>query len=248
MHLMNYANTAKIFVRENTPAILTAFGVTGTLTTAYFAARAAYDSYPVITNYEEFNGIPDSTREMYIQRGKLVWKLYIPAVVSGTSTVLCIVIAAKVGSRRTAAITAAYTLSERALTEYREKVTEVLGENKERKIRDQIAQDQVKANPPAPTIITGDGKVLCYEQFTGRYFTCTMEDLRRALNNVNAKLIKHDIATVSDFYDEVGLPYTSYSSEVGWESSKLLDLEFSTVLSEDDRPCIAFAYNYTTPV
>lgn len=248
MHLINYANTAKIFVRENTPAILTAFGVSGTLGTAYLAARAAYESYPIIKEHEDAGGIPDSTRQMYIERGRLVWKLYIPAVVSGTSTVLCIVIAARVGSRRTAAITAAYTLSERALTEYREKVTEVLGENKERKIRDEIAQDKVSANPPSPTIITSDGKVLCYEMFTGRYFSCTMEDLKRALNNINAKLIRHDIATVSDFYDEVGLPYTSYSSEVGWESARLLDLEFTTVLSEDSRPCIAFAYNYTTPV
>jgi hypothetical protein len=248
MDLTQYFNVARGFVRDNSPAILTALGVTGTLSTAYLTGKAAYESYPVIANYEHYNGIPDSTREMYIQRGKLVWKLYIPAFVSGTSTVLCIVIAARVGSRRTAAITAAYTLSERALVEYREKVAETIGTNKEQKLRDEIAQDKVAANPPSPTIITGDGQVLCYEMFTGRYFNSTMEHLRRAENNINAYLIKHDRATVSDFYDEVGLPYTSYSGEVGWESDKMLELEYSTVLSEDSRPCIAFAYNYTTPV
>lgn len=248
MDVMTYANVARNFVRDNTPAILTAFGVTGTLGTAYLTGKAAYESHPIIADYEYANGIPDSTREMYIQRGKLVWKLYIPAIVSGTSTVLCIVIAARVGSRRTAAITAAYTLSERALVEYREKVTETLGANKEQKLRDELAQEKVAKNPPGPTIITGDGQVLCYEMFTGRYFNSTMENLRRAENNINAHLIKHDRATVSDFYDEVGLPYTSYSGEVGWESDKMLELEYSTVLSEDSRPCIAFAYNYTTPV
>lgn len=248
MDLMQYANVAKSFVRDNSPTILTALGVTGTLSTAYLTGKAAYESYPIITNFEFENGIPDSTREMYIQRGKLVWRLYIPAVISGTSTVVCVIVAARVGSRRTAAITAAYTLSERALVEYREKVTETLGTGKEQKIRDELAQDKVTANPPAPTIITADGKVLCYEMFTGRYFNSTMEDLRRAQNNVNAHLIKHDRATVSDFYDEVGLPYTSYSDEVGWESDRMMLLEFSTVMSEDSRPCIAFAYNYTTPV
>lgn len=248
MDVMTYANAARSFVRDNTPAILTAFGVTGTIGTAYLTGKAAYESYPIITRYEAFHGLPDSTREMYIRRGKLVWKLYVPAIVSGTSTVLCIVIAARVGSRRTAAITAAYTLSERALVEYREKVSETIGAGKEQKLRDELAQDKVAKNPPGPTIITGDGQVLCYELFTGRYFNCTMENLRRAENNINARMIKHDRATVSDFYDEVGLPYTSYSSEVGWESDKMLELEFSTVMSEDSRPCIAFAYNYTTPV
>lgn len=248
MPLMNYANLARGFVRENTPVILTAFGATGAVGTAYLAGKAAYESYPIIHKYESFHGIPDSSREMYIQRGKLVWKLYVPAFVSGTSTVLCIVVAAKVGSRRTAAITAAYTLSERALVEYRDKVTEVIGEGKERKIRDQIAQDKVALNPPGPTIITGDGKVLCYELFTGRYFNSTMEDLKRAQNNVNARLLKHDVAAVSDFYDEIGLPYTSYSCNVGWTSAKLMSLEYTTVLSEDNRPCIAFEYNYTSPI
>ena len=248
MPAMDLINPTRAFIRENTPAILTAFGATGAVGTAYLSAKAAYESYPIIQKYEAYNGIPDSTREMYIQRGKLVWKLYIPAVVSGTSAVLCIVVATRVGSRRTAAITAAYTLSERALVEYREKVTEVLGENKERKLRDELAQDKVASNPPGPTIITGDGQVLCYELFTGRYFNSTMQDLQRAENKINSKLIKHDVAAVSDFYDEVGLPYTSYSDEVGWQSDKMLELEFSTVMSEDSRPCIAFGYNYTTPV
>ena len=248
MSLMEFANPARAFIRDNTPAILSAFGATGAIGTAYLSAKAAYDSYPIIQEHEEIHGIPDSTREMYIERGKIVWKLYIPAIVSGTSTVLCIVVAARVGSRRTAAITAAYTLSERALVEYREKVTEAIGAGKEQKIRDEIAKDKVEANPPGPTIITGEGQVLCYELFTGRYFNSTMENLRRAENNVNGALIKHDYATVSDFYDQVGLPYTSYSSEVGWTSEKLLDLDYSTVMSEDGRPCIAFAYNYTTPV
>ena len=248
MDVMQYANVAKGFVRDNSPAILTAFGVTGTLGTAYLAGKAAYESYPIIHKYEAFNGIPDSTREMYIQRGKLTWKLYIPAIVSGTSTVLCIVVAARVGSRRTAAITAAYTLSERALVEYREKVTEVLGEGKEQKLRDELAQEKVAANPPSPTFIHTTGEVLCFELFTGRYFSSTMEQLKRAQNAVNAKMLKHDRATVSDFYDEIGLPYTSYSDEIGWESDKLMELQFSTVMSDDDRPCIAVDYNYSTPV
>jgi hypothetical protein len=50
-------------------------------------------------------------------------------------------------------------------------------------------------------------------------------------------------ASLSDFYHLIGLPSTSFSDEVGWTSDKLLELEISTVLSEDERPCLSIGFN-----
>jgi hypothetical protein len=231
--------------RVNSPVILTAIGVSGTITTAYLTGRAAYESAFVILEKEhELETGYLTTKE----KTEYVWRLYIPATVSGVATIVCIIGATRIGARRAAALTAAYSLSDKAFAEYREKITESIGAKKEKALRDEIAQQQITQNPPTKElIIAGSGSVLCCELFTGRYFHSDMETLRKAQNDINAKLVGHEYASLADFYYIVGLPYTSYCSDIGWTSDKLMSLDFSTVLSDDNRPCIAFDYNYTKP-
>jgi Family of unknown function (DUF6353) len=53
-------------------------------------------------------------------------------------------------------------------------------------------------------------------------------------------------ASLSAFYDEIGLPPTPYSDTVGWNSLReMVDVQYSTVMSADDRPCIAI--DFVTP-
>lgn len=231
------------FTRMNSQIILTGVGISGTITTAYLTGKAAYRSAYVLLDEKAFDGYGLENKEKFL----LVWKLYIPATVAGSLTIAAMLSATKIGTRRTTALTAAYSLSEKALTEYREKIVETVGKNKEKQLRDDIAQDKVSSNPP-PTFIVGSGTVLCCDLFTGRYFNSDMETLRKAQNDINAYLVRHDRATLSHFYDMIGLPNTTYSWDVGWTSDKFVELHFSTVLSEDNRPCIAFEFNYTKPV
>jgi hypothetical protein len=227
-------------VTQNSTSILTALGISGGITTTVLSAKAGYKSALIIEAYEQEYGLLVTRREKI----ELVWKYYIPAAISGGVSIASIIASTKISSRKTAAITAAYSLSEKAFLEYKDKVTETLGDKKEKKIRDEIAQDRVSSNPPSSVVI-GSGPILCCDLFTGRYFNSDMETLRKAQNDINAYLMRHDRAALSHFYDMVGLPHTSHSWDVGWTSDKLLELEFSTVLSEDKKPCLAFEFNYT---
>lgn len=227
-------------VKSNSPVILTALGVSGTVTTAYLANRAGYRHARRIG--EEAADL--SPRE----EAELVWKLYIPTGVSGAFTIGCIIAASRAGSRRAAAITAAYSISEKAFSEYKDKVIEKFGETKEQQVRDDVAQDRVNKDPIQPIIVTTGGDVLCHEQYTGRFFKCDMESLRKAENKINAQMIREYQATLSDFYYLIGLPPTQYSTELGWNSDKLMSLYFSTVLDPDNRPCLSFEYNYVRPL
>jgi hypothetical protein len=180
---------------------------------------------------------------------KLVWKLYIPAGISATSTITCLVGANRVSFKKTMAAQAAFAVSERVFSEYRDKVIEEYGDRKDQSIRDKIADEQVKKTAPSPDIIiSGPGNVLCCELYTGRYFTSDMETLRRAVNDLNSRLLKHDYATFDDFYHLIGLNQTSSSGHMGWKTPKMLELSFTTVLTEDNRPCLAFEYNYMEPL
>ena len=55
---------------------------------------------------------------------KTAWKCYIPAAVTGTVSVACLIGASSVNARRNAALTAAYTISESTLRDYQKKFEE----------------------------------------------------------------------------------------------------------------------------
>ncbi|MET0785909.1 MAG: DUF6353 family protein [Paenisporosarcina sp.] len=233
-------------VKSNSNVILSVLAGVGTVTTAYLAAKASFKAADVIRNHESANGVIDDPKERFKDHTKLVWKLYIPPAISTVTTVGCIIALNRVGIQRTLAARTLLDASEVALAEYRDKVREELGPRKDQAIRDKVAEDRVKDNPPPSReiMMTGPGNVLCCELFTGRYFVSDMEKLRRYINQINDKLLKHDYATLDDFYHLIGLNSTSNSGRMGWKSDRLLEFEFSVILTEDDRPCIAFAYNY----
>jgi len=72
-----------------------------------------------------------------------------------------------------------------------------------------------------------------------------METLRKAVNTINAKLNHEMYAYLTDFYDLVGLKDNSVGQTLGWDSDKLLDITYDTVMSDGGIPCISIEYNYT---
>lgn len=239
MNFTKLMRSAQRFTVSNSPAILTTIGAVGTITTAYLSGRAAFEASKQL---ERGAVHPDnlSTREKFEE----TWKLYIPAAVMGTLTIAAILCANRISAQRAAALAAAYAISERTLEEYKDKVLEKMGKRKEQEVRDEIAQDRVRRDPVTSkeVIITGNGKVLCYDDYTGRYFESDMETLRKAQNDINRQVINDHYASLSDFYDAIGLPQTGVSDSVGWNLDKELELHFSTTLSDDNRPCIVITF------
>lgn len=234
------AKRAEKLLIDNSPLILTGLGAAGTIATALFTGRASFKAADILA--KEDADLPLK------EKAKLTWKLYIPAVTTGAITVTAIILANRIGTRRAAALAAAYSLSEKAFAEYKDKVIEKLGERKEEAVRAEIAQDRIdKHTPSGQVIISGNGDVLCYDEISGRYFMSDMEKLRRVQNDLNHTILHYMYASLHDFYESIGLPPTKYSSEVGWTNDAMLDMKFSTCLSEDNRPCISIGY-VTYPV
>ncbi|QPL14695.1 membrane protein [Gordonia phage Schwartz33] len=254
MSLSEVAKNVEKFAITNSPAILTATAVTGTITAAVLTGQASFKAARLIAEAEseKIQVAPDAidvrgpleTKE----KVELVWTLYIPAVTVGVTTVAAIVMANQIGTRRTAAMAAAYSVSEKAFGEYREKVVTKLGEKKEQGVRDEIAQDRVDANPPTARqiVMVGESEVLCFDQFSGRYFNSTMENLKQAQNELNFQIINENYASLNDLYDQIGLPLIEIGDEFGWSADNKVELRFSTVFSTDQRPCIAIDYS-TSP-
>lgn len=236
-------------VEDNSTTILTGIGVAGTVTTAVLTGRASFKAARIIAEEgrqlnHNSEGLVDATDLAAIDKVKLIWPQFIPAVGVGGLTVAAIIFANRLSAKETAAMAAAYTMSDRTFQEYKEKVQEKLGQKKETDIRDEVAQDRINRNPPdaRTIIITGGGDILCYDVVTDRYFNSTVENIKRAENAVNGEIANHDAVPLSRFYDQIGLRPTPYTEEIGWNIDNRCEVQFSTVLSPDQRPCVSIDF------
>jgi uncharacterized OsmC-like protein len=257
-----FKNVGKV-AAENSPALLTALGVSGALTTAYLAAKAGFKSKDVLVEAEEAkreehftdqtNDAGESVEVEFKglttqEKVEAVWHLYAPAAASAALTVAAIILAARVADRRNAALAAAYTTVEKSYTEYRAKNVEKIGVKKEKDLRDEIALDQIDKHPfrDSTFVVTGKGNTRCFDAYSGRYFTSDAESIRQAVNNINALIINDGYASLSDFWEELDIPSTTDSGEMGWNTDKLIEISQpfpARVSPEDGEPCLVLVFN-----
>lgn len=246
MDLGQIAKAVEVAVKHNSPAILTGVAVVGTISTAVLSVRAAY-RVGKDENAQHYESLMLRGETVNLSTKELVqtyWKEFIPPVVVGTATIACTIGANHVSSTRAAALASAYSISEKAFTEYRAKVAEQYSVAKEQKIRDAIAQDRVTENPPkiSEIHITEATEQPCYESMTGRYFKTTVEKLNKARNDFNKQLLDEGYASMNDFWDLLGLEGTTVGTELGWTSDSLLEIHITTTLSPDGKPCLSLGY------
>lgn len=241
-----YKRVIKLTV-DNGPAVLTSVAVAGTVATAYLTGRATFKAATILGDEAE-KRILHEREELRVfptkDKIKLVWTQYLPPAGMAVTTIGCIVFANRISAKRLAAVAAAYSLSEKRFTEYKDKIQEKMGLSKEQAARDELAQDRVNANPPTgQQVFVNDGQVICFEDWTGRYFKSTVETLKKAMNDINYQILEDRYATMADFYDKVGLENTKMANEMGWNIEHPMDLYFGTTIADNGQPCIVLTYN-----
>lgn len=249
MNKINLAQVTKnvqLVIRKHQPEILTGIGIAGMLTTTILAVKATPKALDLMAEIKEKHA-DDIDRKAYAK--DIITKVvpvYLPSAAVGGLALSCLIGASSVNYRRNAALATAYTLSEKALTEYQEKVVETIGEKKEQVVRAAIAKDKVDNNPVSDkeVIITGNGDTLCYDTISGRYFESDIEKIKRAENELNHKLLREDYVSLNEFYDEIGLSFTKLGDEIGWQVDKgLIELNFSSTLTHTGKPVLVLDYS-----
>lgn len=249
MTLKTILAAAEKFVTDNSPGILTGLGVAGTVTTVVLAGRTAFlVGMDASTQYHEAVTEGEPLPEHLLDRKHIVktyWKEFVPAGVAGAVTVTAIVMANHIGSRRTAAITAAFKISEQLADEYKDRVIKTLGVKKEENMRSELSRERMDRMGGGDLIIVAGAESIFFDELSGRFFKAEMEKVRKAVNDINHKINNYYHASLSDFYDLIGLHKTTFSDEVGWNTDQLLEVRFTATLLPDDRPAISINYNAT---
>lgn len=251
MNLQSIISDAQRLLKTNAPALLTGIGAASVVTTGVLAARGAFKASQILAHDGSAYDPSAPRKERVIHKTKLTWQCYVPAVSAGAVGVVAILGANHAHAKQTAAAVTAYTVTEAAFSEYRDVALKQLSKAKAGAIQDEIAQRKVNANPPddSKVVVVGEGKTLCCELHTGRYFMSSMEAIRQVENSINWKLNHENYTSLDDFYYQIGLPATSMSGHHGWEIDKgLLHITYTSVLTPDGRPCLAFEYSYLAPL
>lgn len=235
--------------KMNSPEIMTALAAGGVVATAYLSAKGAFQASRKL-NQEDANPWEQQT---FMDKAKIVWPDFVPAAIVGGTTVACVIGSHRVHTRRTAAAVAAYSLTERAFAEYRDKVQETLGKNKADKVQSAVVEDQMQNVHPhsqaREVIIAAGGDSLCCDLTTGRYFESDMQTLKAAVNRVNERLLKERWMSVKEFYHEIDVYPNHHIDNLGWDlDTGLMDLVFTPTLTDQGVPCLAFTFNYTKPL
>lgn len=246
MHKLNLANlmsNTRQFANKHSPEILTGIGIAGMVTTTVLAVRATPKALELLEEKKNEDWVDELSP---LEVVKTAWKPYVPAAVTGIASVACLIGASSVNAKRNAALATAYKLSETALTEYREKVIETIGEKKEKTVRDKVAEERVKKNPVSKSevIVTNNGTTLCFDPISARYFKSSIDKIKRAENELNKQML-HDISgyvSLNEFYDELGLDHTSVGDDLGWNVDRLIDISFSSQLNDNGEPSVVLDY------
>jgi hypothetical protein len=232
------AAQAKHILNDNAPAILTAFGVVGTVGATVLSAKASFEAAQKIRDAEFAKKQTEGFENGGLTKAdkfKLVWPLYIPAGTTCALSVGSIIMSHRISSRRAAVLAAAYALNQDKLEEYQDKVKEKFGVKKEKEARDEIAQAKVNSAGDAGFYFANPlaGKQWMMEAYTGRPFLSTVEDVNRAVNEVNATIQRERSVRLSDFYDLIGLEHVSLSDYFGFTENEPLEIDWSTTTSPD---------------
>lgn len=241
--MTGFVKSVRAAVSHHSPEILTGIGIAGMITTTVLAVKATPKALKLIENEKEKQ---ETDKLKPVDTIKTTWKCYIPAAVTGVASVTCLIGASSVNARRNAALATAYKLSETALTEYKEKVIETVGEKKEKAVRDAVARDKVKNNPvkKQDIVITGKGKTLCLDPYSGRYFETDIELLKKAANEMNRRMFTEMYISLNEFYSEIGLEEIAVGHDIGWNinNSDKVELYFSAQLTADEEPCLVMEF------
>lgn len=262
MKLNILAKQAKQAISDNSPAILTALGVTGTLTVAYLTGKASFKAAEIIREAEdkdcrgnemcanghlsEGNPCPKDSSLDNWDKIDLVWREFIPAAGICAMTIAVIIGANHISTRRVAAFASAYSMAERGFNQYKDKVLDKVGDKKEKEIRDEVAKQQLRDHPArkTPIIITGKGDHLCFDAHSGRYFQSDIERVRSAVNDINFQILNggSDSASLSDYWNLIGLDPTSGSDDIGWRTDKKLECHYTSELTKEGVPCLVITF------
>lgn len=230
---------------KHAPKILTGISIASSIAAAAFAVKGTILAVEIEKKRKEqitAGEIPEPEHPR-LAVVKSVWKCYIPTITFLGVSVGAGLYGTNISTARTAMATAACKATELAFDEYKAKVVEELGEEKEKKIRQDVEKSHVEEYVHRETpIVAPFEKYLCRERYSGAMFYSNLFEIKDTFNMINYDLIHQgqDYISVADYLDKFEID--SKTEDVGWNVSMtgLLEITYNSSYDAYGRPIIEF--------
>ena len=234
-------NKFQVFLEKNKPGFLVGSGI-GLLFSAVVSAfiLGPMAKEAIEQEKERQNVDKLSAKDTIRSAGPY---MAIPAGLAVAGSV-CVLSGDKMNIDNGTAALAAYALVKEGDREYREMTKEMVGEKKEKRIREAIAQDHVDKDPPDGhhIILTGKGSVMCRDAWTGRYFYGDYDKLRRIENEIDRRILDETCVPINEYYLEAGMDEVS-SGNLCWKlENGYMRMDIITVMSKDHEPIFEVSF------
>lgn len=230
--------------RKYAPEILTSVGIAGFVVTAVMGAKATLKLEPVVDKLnDDLTRIKDIQHihpEADIKRDKIrvythavtsLGKTYGPTVALGIGSAVCIVSAHGIMRRRNVALVAAYQILEKSFTNYRERVIEEYGDDKDLEYRSGLKTESIKEGNKSVQVTSELDRIKGASPY-GRWFDqlnstewnklpeYNLMTLRAQQEYANQKLQIQGYLFLNDVYDSLGIERSQAGQVVGWYIDK----------------------------
>lgn len=233
-----------LLTKKFSPEILTTVGVIGVVAAAILASKATLKLENVVNKFEERADALKERKEIdeeytdsrfrkdmfqvYTHGGIDLVKLYGPPVTLGMGSLACIIGAHGIIRQRNVALLAGYKALESSFTEYRKRVTEEIGEEKEAQIRRGIRVETVAENGKKVEQLTFDPTGISHY---ARFFDEGNVNWQRVpeynkifleaqQNYANDMLLARGHIFLNEVYDLLGMEHSGAGAVCGWVVSK----------------------------
>lgn len=231
--ITQFAARSLFQLQKQSPIILASVGVVGVVTAGVLAARATLkleetlDAGETRLDVERAKGAEGNTKKAVILNALDLVKLYGPSVTLGAASLTCIISAQGILHKRNATLALAYKGLEKAYSNYRARVIEEFGEEKDREIRLGVREETVEDDKGKKTKV----KTLSTNQADLGEFNFLFEStnpnwtpyqdrneyfIRAQINYLNDLLIARGHVFLNEVLDRLGIDQTPTGALTGW--------------------------------
>ena len=229
-------------LKRDGPFVLTCVGAVGVVGTAILAAKATPKAIQLLQIAEK----KKSSKLTKLEIVDVAGPVYIPSILIGASTVLCIFSANVLNKKRQASLISAYALVDSAFKEYQNKLIELHGKEADIEVRDSLIRDCCNfhlTDDPTP-----DQRALWYDELSGKTIRRYEKEIIDAEYRFNRNFCMRGYASLNEFYEFLGLPQTEEGESLGWSMSDgiyWVDFEHRLVKNTDGTSCYAIDMVYS---
>lgn len=226
---------AKHKVKSNSSLLLTVGAVVGLGTTVYFVARGQMRADDILAERGKMVDLED--KETKIVPGKkevfdLTWQCYIPAAISTGVTLACIIGSQVISRKQIIGLMGTVGALTASRNQLEEAIREKYGDDALKELKKRMTMKQ--SDPEEKTVFvrviaeeTGNGDLLCYEGYSGRWFRSSREAVEEAEKTYNHELKENHYSSFNDLYDLFGIEESHFGNEYGY-----VDTEHESIVDE----------------